>query len=899
MSSIASYYFYWGKAGKNIKENEIGYHLLPYHSLDVAAVGFRLLDVNKKLCNDLSAFLDISQEQLRILFCFCLALHDLGKFSSAFQNLYEDKTNVLMRKKSRHLYDAKNFRHDRLGYYFWCEYIRYHTNFGVDLSKLPRREKRILISALEILMDCALGHHGSPIIKEVVAECNKYIENENVTAAIAFINDITELFKPDFSWILAKDAAWLERLKQISWNLAGVAVLADWIGSDQNYFKYNDEHVSVNDYWSLALIKAEKSLALLDFHSEFKPAMFHSVEHHFGFKPTPLQNWAEHVSVDDSPQLFILEDVTGAGKTEAALVLTHRLLQAGAADGFYFGLPTMATSNAMFSRVSEHYRAMFAPDAVPSIVLAHGASEMNDLFKTIQLDKDYDKEDLTATAQCHQWFSDSRKKALLATVGVGTLDQVLLAVLPRKHQSLRVFGLHRKVLIFDEAHAADEYMFELLECLLVAHLHQGGSVILLTATLPLKQRQRLCRIWQEGAGVQSASTTCVAFPLATKVSINEESITEQPLVSPKNLCRSISVHFLHSEEQCVQRLVAAANSGLCAVWIRNSVDDALRVYQKIRKILEPKENCFIFHSRFTLQDRKKIEFKVLKFFGKKATSKERKGKILIATQVFQESLDADADVMISDICPIDDLIQRMGRLHRHSRNESGVFQANIKDARSPPEILIHAPKWSEDPGLNWLSTNFKNTQHVYRSPGRLWLGMKKIIELGNKIVMPENARELIEAVYSDDASSGIPQALDNAEQQHFGETRAKIAKANSSLLQWQSGYSLESARAWYEDNSDISTRYSDRETSKVLLVKMYNGCLQPYAGDIPYAVQLSTILLDKHKYVDKMPEIDERIMSSFFQKYPAAKYQKIWLYQEDTQFTYTQENGFSQLNMKE
>lgn len=899
MESIATYYLYWGKAGKNVKENGTRYHLLPYHSLDVTAVGWKLLEPEKMLCKELSAFLDISQEQLRSLFCYCLALHDLGKFSSAFQNLYEDQNNVLLGKKSRHLYDAKNFRHDRLGYYFWCEYIRYHANFGVDLSTLPRREKRILISALEILMDCALGHHGAPINKEVVAECNKYIENENVTAAIAFIDDITELFKPDFCWILTKGAAWLERLKQISWNLAGVAVLADWVGSNQNYFEYKAEHVSTNDYWSLALINAEKALASLDFHREFKPAKFLSVEYHFGFKPTPLQNWAECVSLDDSPQLFILEDVTGAGKTEAALTLTHRLLMAGAAEGFYFGLPTMATSNAMFSRVSAHYRAMFAPEATPSIVLAHGASEMNDLFKAIQLDKDYDKEDLTATAQCHQWFSDSRKKALLATVGVGTLDQVLLAVLPRKHQSLRVLGLHRKVLIFDEVHAADEYMFELLECLLVAHLHQGGSVILLTATLPLKRRQRLCSIWQEGAGIQSTLTSSIAFPLATKVSIYDESITEQPLASPKQLSRSISVQFLHSEERCVQRMVAAANSGLCAVWIRNSVDDALSAYQQIRNKLEPQENCFIFHSQFTLQDRKKIEFKVLEIFGKKATSGDRQGKILIATQVFQESLDADADVMISDICPIDDLIQRMGRLHRHSRDENGVFQANITDTRMPPEILIHAPEWSEDPEVNWLSANFKNTQHVYRSPGRLWLGMKKIIGLGNKIVMPDNARELIEAVYSDDASSGIPRALENAEQQHFGETRAKIAKANSSLVHWQSGYSSESARAWYEDNSDISTRHSDRETGRVLLVKMHNGCLQPYAGDIPYAVQLSTIQLDKHKYVDKMPEIDERILNSFIQKYPAAKYQKIWLYQEDKQFNYTQENGFSQSNMKE
>src|SRR5690606_25025277 len=184
--------------------------------------------------------------------------------------------------------------------------------------------------------------------------------------------------------------------------------------------------------------------------------------------PTPLQAYAQTVELGKVPQLFILEDVTGAGKTEAAMVLVHRLMASGLASGLYVGLPTMATANAMYKRMSESYRRLYAEQELPSLVLAHGASKLSKAFSdsvalsTQTDDKNYENNELSASAYCNQWLADSRKKALLADVGVGTIDQALLGVLPARHQSLRLFGLTNKVLLVDEVHAFDPYMRSLL-----------------------------------------------------------------------------------------------------------------------------------------------------------------------------------------------------------------------------------------------------------------------------------------------------------------------------------------------------------------------------------------------------------------------------------------------------
>ncbi|WP_075187560.1 CRISPR-associated helicase/endonuclease Cas3 [Teredinibacter haidensis] len=907
---LPAYYKYWGKAKLDPSGEGSDYHLLAYHSLDVAAVGWLFLDPESRLNRDISVFLEIDPKQLQGIFTLCLALHDLGKFASAFQSLYSHSVDALIQPGCRKDYDGRYYRHDRMGLLFWNQIKQNCFAEQLLFNGSPRVDQIRIADTFSVFMECVLGHHGQPIDSSSPKSIKQFTDPDNGEAVSAFFEDICTLLSPVLPYEQFMCEKFKRKLELVSWQLAGVAVVADWVGSDQSYFKFVSKPTPLAQYWEHAVCTAKKALNATDLNAVPQVQRFCSIQQHYGFEPTPLQKWAETVDVDDSEQLFILEDITGAGKTEAALALTHRLMEAGAASGFYFGLPTMATSNAMFSRVAKHYRQMLTFDGrPPSIVLAHGAREMNDLFKETVLnsenpDSEYESNDLTATAQCNQWLADSRKKALLAPVGVGTIDQALLAVLPRRHQSLRLLGLNNKVLIFDEVHAADEYMFELLESLLALHLHQGGSAILLTATLSKKQRSRLTRIWQEAAGLTPQLLQKFDFPLATRVSLTaKETVLEQPLESRDDVSRSVAVVFIHAFERCIVEIVQAAQAGQCVVWVRNSVDDALEAFEAVSTALENSDDCLLFHSRFVLADRKAIEQKVLAIFGKTGDSSVRAGKVLIATQVFQESLDADADLMISDICPIDDLIQRAGRLHRHTRSENGGFKLGIKDSRPVPELILYAPEWTDSPQTDWLSKQFRNTQYVYRSPGRLWLGMRELKRLG-AIQMPENARQLIEAAYGDNAYDEIPAPLLNQENTMLGEQRAKAAKAESQLIDWQQyGYCDRSAAGWYEDNTDISTRHSDIETVEILLLrKTEAGDVVPWIEDGTLSVALSKIKLSKNKYADKLASIPielEQAVERFRNKNKQAKYLQCWLPGFDVNFTYESTTGFREFQKED
>lgn len=889
-----SYFGYWGKAKKDPEKAGPDYHLLAYHSLDVAAVGWHLLNPKNKLCQELAEFIQLTPEQLQRLFTFALILHDLGKFSGAFQALKLFDTAALHQFKVRRSYDGAKARHDMLGWVLW----QIALEDGLDLPKLTRQalSKTILDKALCSMFDTTWGHHGKPIRPGRLGELEDHLVDANILHAKNFIEDAAQLLQP--KWPAAFFTLEVQScFRQISWHLAGVAILADWLGSDTRFFPYKTDVISLADYWPDALARAELAIAATDLFKTFNVQPFAGFQQQFGFTPTPLQQWAATVPIADGPQLFILEDITGSGKTEAALTLTQRIMAAGQADGFYFGLPSMATSNAMFKRVTSHYQQMYQQNA-PSIVLAHGARDMEQSFRDILLpnrsaDASYQPEEQAATAVCNEWFADSRKKALLAPVGVGTLDQALLAVLPRRHQALRMIGLHRKVLIFDEVHAADEYMLVLLQDLLQLHARQGGSVILLTATLAQQQRQQLVARWLEVLGQPIHCDHNNAFPLATQVSI--AGVQQVALASRADVCRTLSVAFLHTVTDCVAAIVTAVAKGQSVVWICNSVADALAAYKLVSTAIADPAQCLLFHSRFALIDRQRIEQQVLGILGKQSTAADRKGKVVISTQAFQESLDADADLMISDLCPIDDLIQRAGRLHRHTRNANGSYQAGIKDQRPAPLLYVHSPVFTTAPKADWLSAQFRNTQLVYRSPGKLWLGLRVLTQL-QAIRMPEDARLLIEAVYGEHASKEIPEALWRDELMHHGEIQRKTNKAMQQTIDWHQGYCADSAVQWYEDETDISTRYSDMETVEVVLLKRSAaGVILLWADGQTHALALSKLKLPKH-HADKLADFAAQHPApaeQFNQQYRQAKFTRFWLAEDDPNFSYSQLTGFS------
>jgi CRISPR-associated endonuclease/helicase Cas3 len=884
---------YWGKTNRKTRA-DLRWHLLPYHNLDVAAAAWALLeqhpDLRKRLAQDLS----LPEAQLQPFVCTLLALHDIGKYSERFQK-------VVPVPGLRECSHAGNYtvRHDTLGYlllrHFWFE----DKDWREELTQrwgLPEKDNEdVPMTAddwwdyLDPIFQAITGHHGKPPKADSHHASNQF-DDESIQDARAYSQGVFKLFFPQNIPLFS---AWphdeaVARAKQASWVLAGLAVVADWIGSHANveehqpsdgeekkpFFCFKMEAIPLETYWEKAMKQARQAIDRTGL-GRVEPAASVSLDTLFPklarYVPTPLQAYARTVTLSPEPQLFLLEDATGSGKTEAAALLTHRLLEIGCGQGLYFGLPTMATANAMYARFLEGdadapYRRFFEePDRV-SVVLAHSRRDQSN-FREVSLGTDneeaYDQEkpeelrgrtyeaDEPARAQCTRWLADSRKKALLAHVGIGTLDQALLGVLPSKHQSLRLFGLGTKVLIVDEVHAYDEYVSSLLCTLIRFHAALGGSTILLSATLTQELRQQFVDAFRDGLGRERVSVEKSDFPLATRVTASE--CREKQVDSRPGSERSTAVQFFHTTEAVQDQLLQAARAGQCACWIRNTVDDAVTAYCALKG--EEGVEVMLFHARFTLADRLRIEQQVLQRFGPESTQAQRKGCILIATQVVEQSLDLDFDVMVSDLAPVDLLIQRAGRLHRHRRDALGNPAG--AEGRSAPILGVLAPAFSpaassvatadpqdkkkkgagketnpaEEAAAAWLKAYrqlFRKAQYVYPHVGYLWRTVQVLRERGC-INSPGNIRDLLEEVYADDPP--LPPSLEEASNMAFNEMKQARAEAAHNALHLAGGYGglLAGAQHWYEDHH-TPTRLGE-PTATVRLGKLADGKIVPWSGD--------------------------------------------------------------------
>ena len=231
------------------------------------------------------------------------------------------------------------------------------------------------------------------------------------------------------------------------------------------------------------------------------------------------------------------------------MALARRLLAKGRARGVHVALPTMATANAMFGRLSASYRRLFAPGTDPSVVLVHGRRDLCEGFRSLSRFLAYDDRcdetsddpsETTASAFCSDWIARSNKQAFLAQMGAGTIDQALLAILPARHQVLRLWGLADKVLVIDEAHAYDAYMDKELETLLCFHAALGGSAIILSATLPGLKRHALIDAFRKGLGIEEPWNSSIsAYPLVTIAAA--QSVDEYPTCLRESLTREVAV----------------------------------------------------------------------------------------------------------------------------------------------------------------------------------------------------------------------------------------------------------------------------------------------------------------------------------------------------------------------
>jgi len=795
MSEHNGYFFYWGKVDNN------AYHLLPYHCIDVAAVGRRILQ-DSFVLSDMARKCNIDKSVLLDWLTFIFAIHDIGKFSNGFQGLSPKLARQLKGKVVTANYQEK---HWSIGYRFLDE------KSGEIFPGCNR-------DLLQFWFSASSGHHGRPPKIELNRQpINMQFPGDVENDALMFISELKNLFGVNIA-PMAAGIDYYKLLARISWFVAGITTLADWMGSNSEWFPFYKDTMSLDKYYTDVAVKnAEQSVAA----SRILPASVSaqkSMQELFPFisESTQLQKQAENVVLIDTPQLFIIEEVTGRGKTEAALTLAYRLMTKGLADGIYFGLPTMATANAMHKRVKDVYLRFYSDGTVPSFILAHSASRMHlALEKTKQNVAPEDEKDQDYS----DWIANNRKKALLAQVGVGTIDQALLAVLQARHQALRLLGLSRKVLIVDEVHACDDYMHTLLCNLLKFHSAQGGSAILLSATLPINMRKELISSFADGLDRQFQGNVSQEYPLLTQCST--DTFQEYP-IEDSGASRSVYIQTADNYKNIFKILEDKLEKGQCVCWVRNTVFDAITVYKDAQSHFG-KYKIILFHSRFTLGDRLDIEADILESFGPQSSGQERKGKFVIATQVVEQSLDLDFDFMISDLAPIDLIIQRAGRLCRHNRDALGN-RISGGDERGEQIMGIFMPKMCNKPQQDWYKSFFPKAANVYQHHGQLWLTAKWLIEHG-KFNMPSDARDMIESVYSDEVQERIPSAFERNENIALGKDGAAASMASFYKLNLDGGYKADTIN-WPEDD-DAPTRL-EQSTIMVRLARWDNGKLVPF-----------------------------------------------------------------------
>jgi CRISPR-associated endonuclease/helicase Cas3 len=775
---------FWGKARPQPGAG-VAWHPLACHSLDVAAAMAALLAARPGWLKAVADATCLAEQEARKRLILTAALHDLGKFAENFQGKVPELAQALGHDPA---YAAARDGHGAVGAALW-----------------ERRISRALdLGALDDWLYASVSHHGTPVqptgnLKDVMSE-------DAVAAALAFATAATALIgRPDATRPAGR--------QQEHWRVAGLVILADWIGSNQAYFPYVSGIASLAAYWQTAQKQAAEAVRAFGLHEAASAAVFDLRSLLSGATASPLQAWAERQAPVSGPQLYLIEDLTGAGKTEAGLILCHRLMQTGNAEGIYWALPSMATANALYTRLAGTYQRLFDPaGCVPSLMLAHSARDLHTAFQaSIRTNmtpalscypaSDHER---TAEAACAAFLAEDRKKTFLAQVGVGTLDQALLAVLPVRHQALRLAALSRRVLVVDEAHAYDAYMTRGLEQLLQFQAALGGSAVILSATLTHDQKQRFARAY----GAAPASLASTAFPLTTRIA--DRTVCEEPHPSARGTRRDLPVRRFATPDAVMEALLEQAQAGRCGVYIRNTVAEALEAFEALRGRWNKVD---IFHARFCLQDRLAREQAVLARFGKTSQPAERQGQLLVATQVVEQSLDLDFDVMATDLCPMDLLIQRAGRLHRHDRGE-----------RPAPELWVVADAATDAVGADWYAKLFPAGQYVYPDVGQLWRTQRVLEAAGGLNLASGSPRDLIEPVFGRDAID-IPATLETQTGKAEGQRQSDRGVAGLNFLQLRD---FDASKDSWASDVHTPARLGD-ETRVLRLARWQDGVLQPWA----------------------------------------------------------------------
>lgn len=812
----------WAKTNK-----ESAIHLLIYHLIDVSQAALALwnLSFGESLRVYFADALRLTPTDAAQLLAFWIGLHDIGKACPAFQAKH--KPAIVGLREAGLEIDRRVMTNIPHG---WVTYDALgHLQHGLLHQETPleRRWAQQIARAVG-------GHHGSwPHPTEVQqvrlrarggdawhqARHRLLRELASTLAPLAFGN-------PDF---LSNPEAANAFLVMLS----GFTSVADWIGSMEEYFPFRSDLMPSVDYAAISARQAEEALrqtGWLQWQSTGDLLTFENMFPEFIEGPNDIQQTIIAQTEGMIPPLLaIIEAPTGTGKTEAAFYLADVLNQIGRRQGMYIAMPTQATSNQMYDRTASFLRSCYPQSAIgPRLLHSQARWRVSPPQEVPSNITGTDSKD--ETAHVYGWFMP-KKRGLLAPFAVGTVDQALLSVLLTRHFFVRLFGLGHKIVIFDEVHAYDTYMNTLFTRLLEWLRVVDASAIILSATLPEDTRRQLVEAY---TGMESENTTLTpaAYPRLTLAA--HDGVSVRPLSASDVDQRIIDIEWLPADEDNVNIVEAvrhACEAGGCVAVICHTVKRSQQVYRALKTArFVDEDGLLLFHARYPPTWRQGIEARVLGLFGKEGKRPHR--MVLVATQVVEQSLDLDFDLMITDLPPVDLLIQRVGRLHRHDHQRHHGRQRPVYLAH--PRVLINQPEVDAD-GMPAFG---RGSDHIY---GRfLLLASWLALQGRDHLTVPDDTTDLIELVYGDGWQSlPLGDELQRAYEDMQAKQEAAVIEAGirDILAPGERGLLTQRNPALTEDDPNTHqrfralTRLIDPGVSVICLHETLNGpALEPHSS---------------------------------------------------------------------
>lgn len=789
---------FWGKLACTDDGAPTSWHPLADHCADVAACTEALLTsglLHRRLAA-LGGRTSLDEVDIARLAALA-ALHDAGKVNLGFQRK-ADPHPALVAGHVRPL-------------------------FALLASRLPERNQvleaiecdAILEWAPEGLLLASFAHHGEPVGLDTHGAVADPVlwRRAGGRDPIGALEDLLQRVRAWFPAAFCRDHEPLPEAPAFQHAFNGLVTLADWIGSDVRSFRFSDP----SDPDRMVLSRRAAAEALRGTGLDSAPARgalsleggwFERV---FKFPPREAQRATTELPVGDANRVAILESETGSGKTEAALARFVALFKAGEVDGLYFALPTRTAATQLHHRVTQAVERAFPDVAVrPPVVLAvpgyvrvddsdaHPGDRRLAPFAHLWPDDPEDR------LRWRRWAAESPKRYLAGEVVVGTIDQLLLSALRVKHAHLRAAAALRHLLVIDEVHASDAYMNRVLEAVLARHVSAGGHVFLMSATLGAAARSRFT-----GDGLPDlAEAEALPYPALTVVDGRGSSVRSAGSGARGKRVQVDLVPAMGDPEAIARRALQATRRGARVLVLRNTVRDAVETQRAAETIAAFDDELFALggvraphHSRFAGPDRSALDAELERRLGPDAS----RACLVVATQTVQQSLDLDADLLVTDLCPMDVLLQRIGRLHRHDRPRPRGFEA--------PRAVVLVPERADLAACASERTGEPRGPHgigrVYRDL-RMLQATWDLLAAERELVIPERNRRYVERTTHPDALRAFTNGRWHAHWAWLsGQLMAELSLATLNGASWADPFG---ERGWSRDDGRIATRLgaSDR-----------------------------------------------------------------------------------------